>query len=392
MEWALLGLAIAGELTPTLLPRVQGTSVLSIACIIGFGALGLWLPKTPISLGVAHVAGQFSLIVLASKAGLAGLRLFPLLYIFLVIRSCLLFGAKGRVWVAGISFVLFLVMVQTRLRSLSNQLPVSVGRRLSPYLGGIRLNLIVLFGILLVFVLLLVNALVAERERQEELRLANEKLRDSAAQIERLAMAQERSRIAREIHDALGHSLTALNIQLESALRLWQGNPEKSKELLTQAKQMGSTALQDVRQAVTTLRETPLQGQELEDAIATLTQHFCQMTSLKPQVIFTCPTLPVHQQVTVYRILQEALTNTCKYAHANSVKIMIQPSYEGQPQIYMRIQDDGQGFAPHDNTTGFGITSMQERAEAEGGRFQLTSAPGAGCLIQVWLPFTPENV
>ena len=79
MEWALLGLAIASELTPTLLPRVPTTPVLSIACIISFGVLGLWLPKTPISLGVAHVAGQFSLILLASRAGVTGLRLFPLL-------------------------------------------------------------------------------------------------------------------------------------------------------------------------------------------------------------------------------------------------------------------------------------------------------------------------
>ena len=147
-----------------------------------------------------------------------------------------------------------------------------------------------------------------------------------------------------------------------------------------------------MRQAVTTLRETPLQGQDLEAAIATLTKRFCQMTGIMPQVVFKCPVLPVHQQVTVYRILQEALTNTCKYANANSVNIMIQPSVEHPSWLHIRVQDDGQGFDPDDNTTGFGITSMQERAEAEGGQFQLTSTPGTGCLIQVWLPFAPEAV
>ncbi|MEO0984372.1 MAG: sensor histidine kinase [Cyanobacteria bacterium J06639_14] len=390
MEWALLGLAVVSELTPALLPRTNAAPIAATACILGFGALGLWLPRGPLVLRIAHVLGQFSLILLASRAGFLGLRLFPLLYIFWVIRSCLLFGKRGRLLVSGTAFALFFGMIHLRLRSLDTQLPAPIMQRVAPYLIGIRLNLLILFAILLVFVLLLVNALLSERERREELRQANEKLRDSAAQIERLAMAQERSRIAREIHDALGHSLTALNIQLEGAMRLWQGNPEKSRQLLTQAKQMGSTALQDVRQAVATLRETPLQGQDLEAAIATLSQHFYQMSGITPQVIYNCPPLPPHRQVTIYRILQEALTNICKYANASSVNIMIQPSFEPRTQIHITVQDDGQGFDPTHNTTGFGITSMQERAQAEGGQFQLTSKPGAGCRIQVWLPLTSE--
>ena len=390
LEWVLLGLAVIGEITPKLLPRVNADPALTIVSILGFGALGLWLPTGAIALRIVHVVGQFSLILLASKAGLVGLRLFPLLYIFLVIRSCLVFRMRGRLLVTGTVFILFVGMVSVRLRSLSNQLPLKMGQRLSPYLMGIRLNLVLLYAILLVFVLLLVNALLAERARQEELYRANQKLRESAVQIEKLAMAQERSRIAREIHDALGHSLTGLNIQLEGALKFWQGNPEKARQLLTQAKDMGSTALGEVRQAVAALRDTPLQGQDLETAIAGLIQRFHPITGITPQVVFKCPPLSLALQVATYRIVQEALTNTCKYANATSVKIMIQSSFEGSPHLHILVQDDGQGFRPDDNTTGFGLKGMQERAEAEGGRFDLTSAPGAGCTIQVWLPLTLE--
>ncbi|MEM1281467.1 MAG: histidine kinase, partial [Cyanobacteria bacterium P01_H01_bin.152] len=112
------------------------------------------------------------------------------------------------------------------------------------------------------------NALLSERERREELRQANQKLRASAAQIEKLAMNQERSRIAREIHDSLGHALTGLNIQLEGTLKLWDAHPTKARAFVTQAKEMGSTALNETRQAVTTLRQTPRVQQDLAIAIA----------------------------------------------------------------------------------------------------------------------------
>ena len=128
------------------------------------------------------------------------------------------------------------------LRSLDSELPRRVVQRLLPQLIGLRLNLVVMFLMLLVFLLLLMNALLAERERRDELHRTNQKLRESAAQIEKLAMAQERTRIAREIHDSLGHALTGLNIQLEGALKLWETQPQQAKQFVAQAKEMGSTA------------------------------------------------------------------------------------------------------------------------------------------------------
>ncbi len=387
LEWVLLGVAVVSELTPVPLPRHTVGPGVAIAALLLFGALGLRLPTQSPWLRTAHIAAQGCLILLASQAGLAGLRLFPFLYLILLIRSCLMLAMAGRILVLCGSFLMFAGVLQVRVRLLAERLPFRVGRPLLPLLTGIQVNLIFLFGVLMVFVLFMVNALLAERQRREELRRANEKLRESAAQIEALAMAQERSRIARDIHDSLGHSLTALNIQLESAVKLWPGDTAKAHDFLLQAKQMGSTALEDVRRAVATMRSNPLQAQSLPDAIAQLAQQLTEATGIIPQIKINAPALPSYLQVSIYRMVQEALTNIARHAEATAVEISVQtiPTDQGGG-LSVTIRDDGRGFFLDDNRTGFGLKGMRERAEGDGGRFQLISAPGEGCTIQVWLP------
>ncbi|MDB9526450.1 sensor histidine kinase [Oscillatoria sp. CS-180] len=389
VEWTLLGIALFGELVPALMTEVESTSTLSLLAIIGFAVLGLRLPIRPLGLKIAHVFLQLTLVYLAGRLGSMGLRLFPLLYVVLVLRSCLLFRLPGRLVVTSISFVFFLGITRAWLRSLNGELPRRLLRRLFPHLLGIRLNLIIMFIMLLVFLLLLMNALLSERESRDELDRANRKLRESANQIEALAMAQERARIARDIHDSLGHALTGLNIQLEGALKLWDGNPEQARQFVAQAKEMGSIALQETRQAVATLRETKPIDPDLAAAIAPLSHHFQQLTGIVPQV--TVESVPLSQplKLAVHRIVQEALTNVCKHAQADAVAITVQRLSEPS-RLGITVKDNGVGFHPQDNTTGFGLKGIQERAEAEGGQLQLISSPGQGCTIHVWLPLAPE--
>jgi signal transduction histidine kinase len=209
-EWMLVGLALMSEFSPSVLPRSGGFPVLALVAILGFGALGLWLPLKPLGLQIAHVVLQFGLLVIAARLSTVGLRLFPLLHIVLVMRSCLMFSLGGRILVTSVTFMFYLGMLQNRLQSLTRALPPRLSGRLVSQLLGIRLSLVVMFLVLLVFLLLFMNALLSERQRREELRQANQKLRESAAQIEKLAMNQERTRIAREIHDSLGHALTGI--------------------------------------------------------------------------------------------------------------------------------------------------------------------------------------
>lgn len=388
-EWALLAIALWSEFSPTLLRRSAGFPAAAQAIVLLFGVMGIWLPLRPQGVKMTHFILQVVLITLAARWSTVGLRLFPLLQIVLVLRSSLMFNMLGRLFVTSGTFVVFLIMVLSQLHSLDRSLPPRVNEIMLPYLSGIRLNLVVMFSLVLVFLLMLMNALIAERHRGEELKEANQKLKESAAQIEILAMSRERSRIARDIHDSLGHALSGLNIQLEGALKLWDADPEQARNFVTQAKTMGSTALGEARQAVVTLRETDELRKDLSSEIDLLIRRFVETTGVLPKVAVDCPPLPESVNLTVYRIVQEGLTNICKYARADHVGITIQASSEPS-RLAITIQDNGVGFNPHHNSTGFGLRGIRERAEAEGGQLRLITAPGEGCTLSVWFPLGRE--
>jgi signal transduction histidine kinase len=196
---------------------------------------------------------------------------------------------------------------------------------------------------------------------------------------------EERNRIARDIHDSLGHALVALNIQIETALTLWQDNPDTAYEFLREAKQLGSNALQAVRESVSDMRADPLQGQLLEKAIATLTQEFHRTTGILPECQLDL-SQPLSNSVNtvVYRIVQEGLTNICKHAAATAVQIQIQTN--PAVGLLLRIQDNGKGFRVDANRAGFGLQGMRERTIALEGQLEIVSEPGAGCCITARFP------
>jgi signal transduction histidine kinase len=388
-EWALLAIALLSEYVPTLLRRSGGFPVAGQASVLLFGVMGLWLPLRPQGVKLAHFLLQVVLILLAARWSTVGLRLFPLLQIILVLRSSLMFQMAGRLLVTSGTFIVFLVMVRLQLQSLDRSLLPRVNEVMLSQLTTIRLNLVVLFALVLVFLLMLMHALIAERDRGEELRQANQKLKESAAQIEALAMGRERSRIARDIHDSLGHALTGLNIQLEGALKLWDADPVQARSFVNQAKTMGSTALGEARQAVASLRETDQSKQDLGSEIARLSRRFEQTTGVLPSVAVDCPLLPDSLNLTVYRIVQEGLTNIWKYARSDRVRISIESATDPS-RLVITIEDNGVGFHPHHNSTGFGLRGIRERAEAEGGQMRLITAPGEGCTLSVWFPLARE--
>lgn len=388
-EWILLAIALVSELSPTLLRRSGGVPAAAQASVLLFGAMGMWLPLRPQGVKMTHFVLQVILILLAAQWSTVVLRLFPLLQIVLVLRSSLMFPMLGRLIVTSGTFVVFLVMVQSQLQSLDRAMPPLVNELILPLLSGIRLNLVVMFALVLVFLLMLMNALITERHQGEALREANQKLQESAAQIEILAMSRERSRIARDIHDSLGHALSGLNIQLEGALKLWDANPEQARIFVSQAKTMGSTALGETRQAVATLRGLDGSRKDLSREIALLSRRFEEMTGVLPSVAVHCHPLPESVILTVYRIVQEGLTNICKHAQATRVKITIRAS-SVPSGLAITVHDDGVGFHPHHNSTGFGLRGLRERAEAEGGQLRLITAPGEGCTLSVWFPLGRE--
>ncbi|MBE9010515.1 sensor histidine kinase [Pseudanabaenaceae cyanobacterium LEGE 13415] len=377
LEWLLLATAIFMEV---LLPfQASWTLVLRVITIATFGLLGLRLPTGTLISKVLYTGLEFGLIAIAAfQEGLSNRSVF-LLCLVMVMRSCLLFKRLGQVIVLGLSLLTY-----TSLLFVKPVLPAKVAAVAYDW----RISNILLFSLTLVFALLLINALIAERQSREQLETAHQQLRHYALRIEDQATLQERNRIAREIHDGLGHTLAAQTIQINNSILVWQSNPDQALSAVKQAKKLGAEALLEVRKSVSVLRSNPLQGLPLETALQKLLNDFQQTTGIK--VIYQSQlsiSLPSEINTTLYRIVQESLTNITKHAQAHCVSVEVQ---QRSTLITLSIHDDGVGFNPTQNTTGFGLQGMRERALALSGQFSIESQPGNGCRISVSLPLTPQ--
>jgi len=396
LEWILLACTLPTILLSQLHP--SRPSIMPLFSTIALALLGWVVPKqrslhkllyTLLGLGVIVLP-----ILLDQRLRLLPLLGFlPLLCFVVVVRGCRTFSFKGRLAVAGMTLLVFFTILFTSSVFPKNPEifpPLSNGTVVVPAPPetihlGLKLNSAITFLLGLAFALLLINALLAERQSREQLWLAHEQLRQYALRIEDQATLQERNRIAREIHDSLGHLLTAQSIQLENALLFLPKDPEKTRQFLDAAKQLAAQSLKGVRQSVAMLRSDPLQGQSLDVAIAESMEAFQLMTGHMPELtVNLSQALPTEINTAIYRILQEALTNIFKHSQATHVYVSLQ-DYDAM--VWLDIEDNGVGFEPNQNTTGFGLQSMHERTVALGGQFYLKSSPGKGCCVSVSLPF-----
>ncbi|MGL5806710.1 MAG: sensor histidine kinase [Xenococcaceae cyanobacterium] len=418
LEWILFGITIVTKFSfakipphlPPFPPFPAHFSPFSILSIIAFGLMGLWLPNNKYFAKILYIVLGFALIGIAAWVNARSFNVFPALLLIMVIRGCSIFKFTGSAIVAGLSFSTFVLSLAFSVQNGFDRLrirrvPTLIVPGLRPkilhqsgfdlneeqlrnFVLNMALNSTVLFGLIAIFVLLLVNALLAEYRSRQELAIANEQLRNYALLIEDRAMLQERNRIAREIHDSLGHSLTAQSIQLANALLFLRSNFDKAQKFVREAKQLGAEALQQVRHSVATLRADPLQGKLLQVAIAELVTDLQRRTEIIPHcAIELPPVLPNEITVTVYRIVQEALTNIIKHSEATEVKISLK-AIANSLEIF--IKDNGNGFYPKENTTGFGLQGMRERTAGLGGTFSLSSSPLQGCQIIVKIPLTGD--
>jgi signal transduction histidine kinase len=315
--------------------------------------------------------------------------------LIVVIRACLLFSWRGRIAIAVAAYVSFLsleIMIWLRISPfgipLGKPLPPPL-RRLPPeelrgVIFGLTFNSVLLFGLVLTFVLLLVGAMLAEHQSRAKLTLANRRLRQYALQIGDRATLEERNRIAREIHDSVGHYLTAQSIQLENAALFLERDLQKAANHLHQARQLGKEALQNIRHSIATLRDRPLAATSLTEALDKLVTEFQMNTGIAISTeLNLMADLAPEAKIAVYRIAQEALTNIAKHSQATQANLYLA---EIANRIYLKVKDNGCGFNLVENTTGFGLQGMQERTAALGGKLEIFSQLGKGCEIRVEIP------
>ncbi|MBA3848966.1 MAG: two-component sensor histidine kinase [Opitutus sp.] len=223
------------------------------------------------------------------------------------------------------------------------------------------------------------------RERSEtlsrELEAANEKLRAYAAQAGELATTRERNRLAREIHDGVGHYLTVVKTQLDVAAAVCASDPAQAKANIEKAARLTADALDDVRRSVGTLR-TDAARPPLPVALQQLAVHGEPVPAVA--IEGTPRQLPPAAEHALFRAAQEGLTNIRK--HAQATNALLQLDFRDTTRVRLEISDNGRGAAEGSGQAGFGLTGLRERVELLGGKVESGNRLEGGFALRVEVP------
>lgn len=198
-----------------------------------------------------------------------------------------------------------------------------------------------------------------------------------AQEVETLIATLERQRIARDIHDSLGHTLTTLNIHLAVAKKWHQRDSAKALAALNTAKLLADQCIEEVRQTLQTIRQSNF---DLNQALITLIKQAGQNQSLQIRWEINLPQLPLQTSHHIYCIVREGLINVQKHAYASSISVR---ALATPNEIVLELKDDGRGFNPQAHYAGLGLQGIQERVQLLGGQFTLHTAPGQGTTIHI---------
>jgi len=198
---------------------------------------------------------------------------------------------------------------------------------------------------------------------------------------------EERTRIAREIHDTLAQGFTGVVIQLEVAEDALSDDPEEARAHLLRARELARESLTEARRSVWHLRPPALERGDLVSALASLVAELAHESTVEIEFSHhgVPPRLAPDTESNLMRLCQEALTNARRHARAGSIRVEL---VFGSRQVELRVEDDGQGFDPSQpsHPDGFGFLSMTERAERMGGQLIIDSQPGQGTRVVVLVP------
>ena len=233
------------------------------------------------------------------------------------------------------------------------------------------------------------SARIKAEELAHQLEIANHQLAEYASQAEELAATQERNRLAREIHDNLGHYLTIVNVQIEAAKVTCESDPSRALEALDKAQDLARKGLTSVRESVSALRVSPVENRSIKEAISELVEESCT-SGVQTEFKLIGKTRAVESKTALafYRVVQEGLTNVRKHAKASRVDVEL--DFSQADTIRLTLRDNGIGAA--DTSGGFGLIGLRERVQLLGGEFKIETQPDQGFKIEVFLPFVEVTI
>ena len=238
-------------------------------------------------------------------------------------------------------------------------------------------------------------------QRNSELEEAQRQLAQSVVQRQELAVLRERTRLAREMHDTIGHALVLISVKLEAAQRLRERDPERCDRELESTRQVARETMTALRASIANLRSPALEREQISQALSRSTGEFARRTGLHisytPQA--NIDLLPAAIVETLWKVSQEALTNIEKHAYASHVQMHISQQDE---KLLLHIHDDGIGLSPalyrkdgslDDSSLNghYGLRGMLERIEATGGHLTLHSGKEQGTTLEIELPLASDE-
>ncbi len=380
LRWLALGLLVSFGLLHSRLPQQGGAAPSEPS--------GDLQSRRRANLIIALQTGLVVALIETTRAG------FPFIFLFFILSvTVMLYNPlrPGLWWLGG--FILLTGWFFFEQEGLSGGL-----RAMAIYAGGY-----LFFGVI---THLLTQARLTQRQNAlllSELQAKNRQLEEYAAQVETLAVVEERNRLAREVHDAIGHRLTTAAVQLDAAERLATGEPERAAALIGAGRQQVREALQDLRRTVGRLREPVEIELSLPQALHRLAAGFQEATGLTVHLELPEDACEVTaaQRLALYRTAQEGLTNIQRHAAAHQAWLHLECSPD---RIVLQVLDDGCGLPPTQGgnpggggnppyllpNTGFGLRGLAERAAQLDGAISLVDRPGGGAILAIRLPIQEE--
>lgn len=289
---------------------------------------------------------------------------------------------KRIVYVTAIC-IAFLAMSSNKMFNLLHVIPLS--QMWAFFRQDVRSSLLSVLDMLsllntLVFILYMVVLTLSQTSEKErilrlnsQLQTANQKLEEYAQEQVRMTETRERNRLAREIHDTLGHSLTGIITGIEACIMLMDIAPEATKEQLRAIAQVARNGITDVRHSVNALRPDALETLDLEAAIRKLVEESESSTGVKIDLVFPVglQDLDQDEEDVLYRIVQESITNAIRHGNATHIDVRIERE---DNDLRIRIADNGKGC--DDIQSGFGLHHMQERIDMLKGTLSYSGKDG----------------
>lgn len=365
-------------------------------------SLGLFVPLAALILGKAHLppgrpalhAALFGAEILLAAMEAASLDFYYRGF-FLMVLADLVYTVQDRRGRAGI------IAVLTGLYALADYniaavLFPSVPLRvyLSYYADAFRSwfsgveSLLTSLHVLL-FVVFLVLLFLGQKEEYTRVHQLNDQLQESYRQLqdyadktEHMAELRERNRLAREIHDTLGHTLTGIIMTTDASLVLMDAAPEQAKQQLQLANQTAREGLNDVRRSINALRPDALEHRKFAEALEDTIEKFCLTTAAKVDYTQDAGEMDFapDEEEAIYRVLQESLTNAVRHGKARNIEVRLDRTGE---ELVITVKDDGVGMVPG-QPEGFGLRHMRERLELLHGSLQYGNRPdseGSGFIL-----------